>query len=86
MADDVLAGRRVVHLTTTDMSLALLLKRQLVAYAEAGMDVIGASADGPWVDELGAAGIRHQPVAHATRSVSLGHDVLALRELVGLLR
>jgi glycosyltransferase involved in cell wall biosynthesis len=84
--DDDLAGRRVVHLTTTDISLALLLGPQLRAFAAAGMDVIGASAAGPWVDELEGWGIRHEAVAHATRSISPAHDVLALRELVGLFR
>lgn len=86
MSDDLLAGRRVVHVTTTDISLALLLKPQLCAMREAGMEVIGASAAGPWVDELEACGIRHEDVAHAKRSVSPGHDVLALGELVRLFR
>lgn len=86
MTADAVAGRRVVHLTTTDMSLALLLGPQLRAFAEAGMDVIGASAAGPWVEELEAWGLRHEPVAHATRSVALGDDVLALAELVRLFR
>jgi glycosyltransferase involved in cell wall biosynthesis len=86
MTDDVVMGRRVVHLTTTDMSLALLLGPQLRAFAAAGMDVIGASAAGPYVDELAASGIRHEAVAHATRSVSVRDDVLALGELVKLFR
>jgi glycosyltransferase involved in cell wall biosynthesis len=82
-----LAGRRVVHLTTTDMTLALLLGPQLRAFAEAGMDVIGASAaaDG-YAGELTQWGIRHEPVQHATRSKSIGQDVQALTELVRLFR
>ena len=32
---------RVVHLTTTDMSLDWLLKPQLLAFTEAGYEVIG---------------------------------------------
>lgn len=86
MTSDVVANKRVVHLTTTDMSLVLLLGPQLRALAEAGMDVVGASAAGPWVDELEAGGIRHERVTHATRSVALGDDVLALAELVRLFR
>ncbi len=86
MTDDLVAGRRVVHLTTADMSLALLLGPQLRAFAKAGMDVIGASAAGPWVEDLTAWGIRHEAVAHATRSVSVTDDVLALGELVRLFR
>jgi glycosyltransferase involved in cell wall biosynthesis len=81
-----LAGRRVVHVTTTDMSLALLLGPQLRAFAQAGMDVVGVSAPGPWVEQLTAQGIRHEPLRHATRSMAPGQDVLALGELVRLLR
>ncbi len=68
------------------MSLALLLGPQLRAFAKAGMEVIGASAAGPWVDDLAAWGIRHEAVSHATRSVSVTNDVLALGELVRLFR
>lgn len=81
-----LAGRRIVHCTTTDISLALLLGRQLRAFAEAGADVIGVSAPGPWVEDLRAAGIAHHPLRHATRSVAPGHDVLAVGELVRVFR
>ena len=86
MTNDVVAGRRVVHVTTTDISLALLLGPQLRAFAKAGMDVIGASAAGPWVDDLNEWGIRHEAVAHATRSVSITDDARALGELVRLFR
>lgn len=81
-----LAGRRLVHVTTTDMSLALLLGPQLQAFAAAGMDVIGVSAAGPFVEQLTTAGIRHEPLRHATRAVAPGQDALALAELVSLLR
>jgi glycosyltransferase involved in cell wall biosynthesis len=81
-----LSGRRVVHVTTTDISLALLLGPQLRAFAEAGMEVIGASAPGPWVADLESWGIRHQPLLHATRAVAPGQDALALSELVRLFR
>ena len=50
---------RLIHLTTTDISLALLLQPQLAAFAEAGYDVIGMSAPGPFVDDLRAR--RHPP-------------------------
>jgi glycosyltransferase involved in cell wall biosynthesis len=81
-----LDGRRLVHVTTTDMSLALLLGPQLRAFARAGMEVIGVSAAGPFVDQLTANGIRHEPLRHATRSVNVTQDVLALGELTRLLR
>jgi glycosyltransferase involved in cell wall biosynthesis len=79
-------GCRVLHLATTDMSLALLLGPQLRAFADAGMEVIGASAPGPYVGELATWGIRHEPVHHATRSNSVGQDVQALAELVRIFR
>jgi glycosyltransferase involved in cell wall biosynthesis len=81
-----LAGRRLVHVTSSDISLALLLGPQLRAFADAGMEVIAVSAPGPFVDQLNTWGIRHVPLRHATRSVSVGHDVLALYELERLFR
>ena len=76
---------KLVHLTTTDMSLALLLGPQLEAFAGAGFEVIGISAPGPFVDQLRAAGISHMALAHATRSNSPTQDLLAMAELRSLL-
>ena len=81
-----LAGRRLVHLTAADISLALLLGPQLRAFVAEGMEVIGVSAPGPFVDELESWGVRHVPLRHSTRSVSPGQDLLALPELVRLFR
>ena len=81
-----LVGRRLVHVTSSDISLALLLGPQLRAFADAGMEVFGVSAPGPFVERLTASGITHVPLRHATRSVSVGHDVLALYELERLFR
>lgn len=75
-----------MHLTTTDISLALLLGPQLRAFAEAGYEVLGMSAPGPYVDELEASGIAHVPLQHATRAAAAGHDLLALAELRRLFR
>jgi len=83
------AGRprpRLVHLTTTDMSLAWLLRPQLEAFARAGYEVIGMSAPGPFVPDLEAAGIHHVPLAHATRAMAPTHDVAAAMELYRRLR
>ena len=81
-----LAGKRLFHVTTVDMSLVLLLGPQLRAFAEAGMEVVGVSAPGPFVPQLEAWGIRHEPLRHATRSAAVGQDVMALAELWRLFR
>ena len=80
------ARPRLVHVTTTDMSLALLLGPQLEAFAEAGFEVIGVSATGPFVDQLREAGIGHRALAHATRSNAPAKDLLAMAELRSLFR
>jgi glycosyltransferase involved in cell wall biosynthesis len=77
---------RIIHLTTTDMSLALLLGPQLRAFAAAGYEVIGASAPGPYAADLASWGIRHEPLAHATRSMAPLRDARALFELRTLFR
>jgi glycosyltransferase involved in cell wall biosynthesis len=84
--NDDLKGRRLVHLTTTDISLVLLLGPQLREFARAGMDVIGVSSPGPWTSQLDEWGIRHEPLVHSTRSRAVGEDVRAFAELLGLLR
>jgi glycosyltransferase involved in cell wall biosynthesis len=78
--------RRVVHVTTTDISLELLLGPQLRAFTAAGYEVYGASAPGPHVAALEAAGIRHLPLRHATRAVRPHRDLAVLGELVRLFR
>jgi len=72
---------RVVHLTTVDMSLELLLGPQLEAFAKAGYEVIAMSADGPYVDAIEARGVRHVPVHNATRAMDPRKDLLAIEEL-----
>ena len=78
--------RRLVHVTTTDMSLALLLGPQLRAFAAAGYDVTGISAPGPYVAELESWGVTHHPLRHATRAFAPHRDARAVVELRGLLR
>ena len=62
MPAPVIAGTpvKVAHLTTVDMSLRYLLLPQLQAVIDAGGEVVGISAPGPWVAELEALGIRHR--------------------------
>jgi glycosyltransferase involved in cell wall biosynthesis len=77
---------RLVHVTTTAMSLELLLGAQLEAFAGAGYEVIGVSAPDRFVADLRARGIRHAPLRHATRAMAPHRDAAALGELVRVLR
>lgn len=77
---------RLIHLTTTDMSLDWLLGPQLQAFQAAGYEVIGMSAAGPHVENLAAMGIAHLPVANFTRAPSVSSDLKALIELYRRLR
>ena len=76
----------VVHLTTTDISLELLLGQHLRAFRAAGYDVIAMSAPGPYVAALEADGIRHVALEHASRAVAFGSDLRAGREVYGHFR
>jgi len=76
------AGRpRLVHVTTTDISLELLLGPQLSAFVDAGYEVFGLSAPGPFVERIEARGVTHVPLANATRAMAPHRDLLALGEL-----
>jgi glycosyltransferase involved in cell wall biosynthesis len=77
---------RLVHLTTADISLELLLGPQLQAFAAAGYEVIGMSAPGPFVERIEARGVRHVAVHNAPRSMAPHRDVLAVEELRRLFR
>ncbi len=77
---------RVVHVTTTDISLELLLGPQLSAFIEAGYEVVGASAPGGFVPAIEARGVRHVPLRHATRAMAPTEDLRAVGELRGLFR
>ncbi len=77
---------RLIHLTTTDISLELLLGPQLEAFVAAGYDVHAASAPGPFVKAVEARGVTFHPLAHSTRSMSLLSDLRAAREVYRLFR
>jgi glycosyltransferase involved in cell wall biosynthesis len=77
---------RLVHVTTTDISLELLLGNQLAAFAAAGYEVIGVSAPGPFVPALERRGLRHVPLQHATRSFAPLEDARVVPELVSVFR
>lgn len=77
---------RLVHLTTTDMSLDWLLAPQLQQFADAGYEVIGMSAPGPHVEHLAELQIAHIPVPSFTRSQNPLQDLRAFGQLVRILR
>jgi glycosyltransferase involved in cell wall biosynthesis len=77
---------KVLHLTTSDSSLDLLLRPQLEAFKEAGYEVLTASAPGRYVQAVEASGIRHIPLQHATRSMDVRRDLAMIRELYRTLR
>ena len=76
----------VVHLTTVDMSLALLLLPQLTAFRDAGYDVVGVSAPGPYVPALEDAGIRHVALERSTRAADVRADLATARKVVQVCR
>ena len=77
---------KIAHLTTVDMSLALLLRTELQADVEAGHEVLGISSPGPYVAEVEELGVRHVPIPSLVRSWNVGADLRAARELWRTLR
>jgi glycosyltransferase involved in cell wall biosynthesis/ribosomal protein S18 acetylase RimI-like enzyme len=77
---------KVAHLTTVDMSLRFLLFPQLRAVVDAGGEVLGISASGPWVPDLENARIRHISLPASTRGMNLSLDVRAAVQLWRILR
>lgn len=80
------APPRLLHVTTTDISLDWLLGPQLAAFAGAGYEVIGASAPGPHVEAIEALGVRHVALRHSTRAMAPAQDLLLGPELFRLCR
>ncbi len=77
---------RLVHLTTVDMSLALLLATELAVDVEAGFETVGISAPGPYVERVEAVGVAHVPLPSLTRRWRPVADARAFAELVAALR
>ncbi len=77
---------KVMHLTTVDMSLALLIGPQLDAVRERGGVAIGVSASGPFIGALEGRGIRHIALKSSTRRRSLMADLRTAAELWKVLR
>jgi glycosyltransferase involved in cell wall biosynthesis len=76
---------RLLRITTVPISLHLLLKGQPQFMAENGFDVLTVSADGKEVTAIKAAGISHK-IIHLTRKISPIADILALWNLIRLIR
>ena len=77
---------RVAHLTTVDMSLALLLGTELQVDVSAGCQTFGISAPGRFVPEIEGLGVRHVAVPSLTRAWDPRRDLAAVRELARVLR
>ena len=77
---------RIAHLTTVDMSLALLLGTELAVDVEMGHEVFGISAPGLYVDRVQSLGVVHVPVEELTRSWDPRRDLAAFRVLVRTIR
>ncbi len=77
---------RIAHLTTVDMSLALLLATELEERVHEGWEVFGISAPGPYVERVEAFGVHHVAIPQLTRSWSLGSDAKAFVALFRTLR
>lgn len=77
---------RIAHLTTSDMSLALLLATELAERVGEGHTVLGISAPGDYVQRVEALGVTHVPVPALTRSWDVRSDLAAFAALVRTLR
>lgn len=77
---------RIAHLTTVDISLAVLLRVELEVDLEAGHEVVGISAPGPYVAELESLGVRHVAVPALSRSWTPVADLRAAGQLMAALR
>ena len=74
------------HVTTIDLSLAVLLATEMEEEVRAGYDVVGVSAPGPRRNELELIGVRHEAISSFTRSWNLRSDAKAFIELYRLFR
>lgn len=77
---------RVVHVATSDISLALLLGHQLRAFTEAGYEVVGVSGPGPFAAGLTELGVAHHALPSLTRAVDPRADLRAPIDLFRLFR
>jgi glycosyltransferase involved in cell wall biosynthesis len=76
---------RVVHITTSDMSLRFLLLDQFRYLREVGYEVSAVSAQGPWVDEVRASGF-NVTTTTLTRRVTPREDLQSMGALIAHFR
>jgi glycosyltransferase involved in cell wall biosynthesis len=77
---------KVLHLTTVDMSLELLLAPILDDAIRRGYEVVGVSAAGPFVPRIEQRGVRHVPLRSSTRRFDLLADIRTAVEFWKILR
>ena len=77
---------RIAHLTTVDMSLALLLGTELEVDVHEGHEVFGISAPGPYVERVEALGTTHVAIPQLTRSWHPRRDLAAFRQIFRTIR
>ena len=77
---------RIAHLTTVDVSLALLLGLELRVRVEEGWEVLGIAAPGPFVPQVEDLGVRFVPVPALSRAWGLAGDLRAFGQLLAVLR
>ena len=78
--------RRLAHLTTSDISLALLLSTELSEAVANGYDVWGLSSPGRYVEQVESLGVRHVAVPQLTRSWNIRQDLRAFLALYRTIR
>lgn len=78
--------RTIAHLTTVDMSLRFLLLPQLKAMQQAGYEVAGLAAPGPWKQQLLAEGVRVIDIPQLKRGKHGLSDALAIMQIARILR
>jgi len=76
----------VAHLTTVDMSLALLLEAELRVDVESGLETFGLSAPGDFVARVEALGVRHVAIPSLTRAWRPLADSRAAAQLTRVLK
>ncbi len=76
---------KICHISTVDISMGILLKNQMLYFKARGIETHAMAAPGRYVKELEEAGIPFHPVP-MTRIISPAKDIVALRQMVEILR